>query len=54
MKEQKNKRELKMMSTVSVLLGLAVVATTVAYFIYRIFSEKAYNEKWKDYNDCGL
>lgn len=54
MKNTEKKHDIKLMSTISVLLGLAAIATTVAYFIYRLFSEKAYNEKWKDYNDCGI
>ncbi|WMJ23956.1 hypothetical protein RBG61_04615 [Paludicola sp. MB14-C6] len=39
---------------ISLLLGLAVVATTAAYLIYRYTSEKAYRKKWKDYDECGL
>jgi len=23
------------------------------YVIYRLSSERAYREKWKDYSDCG-
>ncbi len=38
----------------SVLLGLTAIASTTAYLVYKFFSDKAYNEKWKDYNDCGL
>ena len=41
-------------SAVSVLLGIAALASTIAYFVYRIYSNRAYNEKWKDYDDCGL
>lgn len=33
---------------------LLAVSGGVAYFLYRISREKAYNEKWKDYVDCGL
>ncbi len=53
MKSEK-KHDTKLMSIISVLLGAAAIATTVAYFIYRLYSEKAYNEKWQDYNDCGI
>lgn len=41
-------------SLVSLLLGIAVVATTAAYMIYRLMSERTYRRKWKDYDDCGL
>lgn len=41
-------------SAISVLLGIAALASTVAYFVYRIYSNRVYNEKWKDYDDCGL
>ncbi|ADU28135.1 hypothetical protein [Ethanoligenens harbinense] len=33
---------------------LLAVSGGVAYFLYRISRERAYNEKWKDYVDCGL
>ncbi|HIZ54936.1 MAG TPA: hypothetical protein H9671_01855 [Firmicutes bacterium] len=38
----------------SLLLAVAAIASTTAYFVYRFFSDRAYNEKWKDYDDCGL
>ncbi|MDF2567985.1 MAG: hypothetical protein K0R90_1441 [Oscillospiraceae bacterium] len=41
-------------SFVSLLLGVAAVATTLAYFGWKLYSEHQHNEKWKDYNDCGL
>ena len=41
-------------SVISVLLGIAALASTIAYFVYRIYSNRVYNEKWKDYEDCGL
>jgi hypothetical protein len=33
---------------------LLAVTGAVTYLLYRISREKAYNEKWKDYIDCGL
>jgi hypothetical protein len=39
---------------ISLLLGLAVVATTAAYLIYRYANERAYRKKWEDYDECGL
>lgn len=41
-------------SVISALLGAAAVATTIAYFIWRVYNDHQYHEKWKDYNDCGI
>ena len=41
-------------TVISFLLGIAVIATTVAYILYKYASDKAYNIKWKDYDECGL
>lgn len=41
-------------SFISLLLGIAIIATTSAYFIYRFMSERTYRRKWSDYDDCGL
>ncbi|MEG0571215.1 MAG: hypothetical protein RR497_06180 [Oscillospiraceae bacterium] len=46
--------EKKQMPIISFLLGIAVIASAAAYIIYRYMSDKAYHEKWKDYDDCGL
>lgn len=32
---------------------LLTVSTGVTYLLYRFSKEKAYNEKWEDYIDCG-
>ncbi len=42
------------MPIISLLLGVAVIATTTAYVLYRYVSDKAYKKKWKDYDECGL
>lgn len=39
---------------ISILLGVAVIATTSAYLIFKFVSERTYRKKWKDYDDCGL
>lgn len=48
----------KSLSMLSLILPFAVsilvLCTTAGYYIYRYASERAYREKWKDYNDCGL
>lgn len=35
-------------------ISILVLCVTAGYYIYRYASERAYREKWKDYNDCGL
>lgn len=44
----------KIISIVSALLGVAAVASTIAYFVWHSYKDKLHREKWKDYNDCGL
>lgn len=31
-----------------------LLAASITYVTYRLLSNRAYREKWKDYNDCGL
>lgn len=49
---------MKMSHTLSAIVAAAAillaVTSAVAYFLYRVSREKAYNEKWKDYIDCGI
>lgn len=33
--------------------AIALLLLAAGYVIYRLASERAYREKWKDYNDCG-
>jgi len=33
--------------------ALSVLMLVACYVIYRLSSERAYREKWKDYSDCG-
>lgn len=34
--------------------ALLVLCVAAGYSIYRYASERAYYERWKDYDDCGL
>jgi len=34
--------------------ALVLVVASVTLFVYRLMSNKAYYEKWKDYDECGL
>lgn len=33
---------------------LLAVTGAVTYLLYKVARDKAYNEKWGDYVDCGL
>lgn len=44
----------KAITLISILLGVAVIATTSAYLISKLVSERTYRRKWEDYDDCGL
>lgn len=48
------RRKHSAISVMSVLLGIAAVASTIAYLVYRVYSDREYSERWKDYDDCGL
>ena len=39
---------------ISILLSVAAVASTAAYFFYKLSSNPADNAKWKDYDVCGV
>lgn len=41
-------------SALPVIGALLLVVASVGYIVYRSVSERAYNEKWKDYDECGL
>ena len=36
------------------MVAIFAVIGSVAYIIYRDLSRKAYEEKWKEYDECGL
>lgn len=38
----------------SVLLALSVLVGIVAVIVTKIHNNKKHNEKWKDYDECGL
>lgn len=55
-KQQAEKEQfaLASMSAVSLFLGILTLLTGATYLVYRFFNDRAYREKWKDYEDCGL
>lgn len=41
-------------SSLPVVGAILLVIASVAYIIYRTLDSRAYDEKWKDYDECGL
>lgn len=39
---------------VPIIAAVIVVAAAVAYICLKIADEMKYNEKWKDYDECGM
>lgn len=35
-------------------VGVITVITTAVFFILRYFDNRAHDEKWQDYYDCGI
>ena len=48
------KKKTNAFSIVSLVLGLVTLVVAALYLVYRFLSDRAYHEKWKDYDDCGL
>lgn len=34
--------------------AVALIILAISFIIYKIVSEYNYNERWKDYDECGL
>ncbi|MGI5959807.1 MAG: hypothetical protein ACOX60_10390 [Massiliimalia sp.] len=41
-------------SIIALVLGLVGAAVAAMYMVCRFLSDKAYHDKWKDYDDCGV
>lgn len=39
---------------IPVIGALVLVVASVGYIVFKIMSNRAYDEKWKDYSECGL
>ena len=48
----KNKAEKRFFYTIMGALILGVAST--AFFVYKLLSNRAYLERWKDYDECGM
>lgn len=34
--------------------ALILVVASTAFFVYKLLNNKAYLERWKDYDECGI
>ena len=50
----KDQTSLELMSAVSLVLGILTLVSGMVYLVYRFLNDKAYRDKWKDYDDCGM
>ncbi len=41
-------------TAIAVVGALLLVVGAVGYIVFRVVSEHSYNEKWKDYDECGI
>ncbi len=37
-----------------VLTSIVLMVGSTAVFVYKYMEKKAHNEKWKDYDECGI
>ena len=52
-KESAAKKKTDFVVAGSFVAAIAVLLLAAGYVITRLSAERAYREKWKDYNDCG-
>lgn len=43
-----------LLTALSMLLGMAAIASTVAFVLSRISLKKAHEAKWQEYDECGV
>lgn len=53
-KNKDNGRNHALGGTLPLLLAIFIAIGSVVYIMYKSWSNKAYIEKWKDYEDCGI
>jgi hypothetical protein len=54
MEQHEWNRRNRCMKGISVLLGGIIALASVAYAVCRIMQNRAYDAKWRDYDECGL
>lgn len=48
------KKKSNLIVFISILAALLGGVISVAYIVYKAMSNKSYEEKWKDYDECGI
>lgn len=51
---RENDRGMTAMSVVTLVFGMLTLIMGGAYLINHFLTERAYRNKWKDYEDCGV
>lgn len=54
MNKKKESPEVTMRTLIPVIAALFLFLASAGYIIYRTVSNHNYNERWKDYDECGL
>ena len=52
MEEKKKKSALSVL--IPTIAALVCVITSVAYIVFKMSSNRVYEEKWQDYDECGI
>ncbi len=50
--EEKRKTDKK--SALYIIGALLLVVASAGYIVFKYVTERNYNEKWKDYDECGI
>ena len=53
-KTEKEPKTIPFCSVIPTALSLILIIGSVVYIVFKTMSNKAYNEQWKDYDECGL
>ncbi|NLK71244.1 MAG: hypothetical protein GX286_07420 [Clostridiales bacterium] len=53
-KIEKEQRSIPFRSVIPTALSLILIIGSVVCIVFKTMSNRAYHEKWKDYDECGL
>lgn len=53
-KENETQKNRLLGGTLPLLIAIFMAIGSVVYIMYKSWSNKAYAEKWKDYDECGI
>ncbi len=54
MKDNSENKALIISTITTLVLAVTVIISVIGFFISKARKHKAYIEKWKDYDECGL